>query len=535
MYEIPEEPIYFAMTTPQERLKNLEEALALCASPKNTESPAKVATAFEVSASTVKRRLAGGRSRAEAAIASRLLTERQEYVLESHIIFLSQMNCPPTGKAVRKLAAQMSGSGSESASHNWLKGFISRSQFLEQTRVGKIDLPRVRKNPKRLIDLFFDLYDYYRTKFSVDRDDIWNLDECGVKIGETMNKCTVVAHRNTRNIVTMDSGELVTVLELISAKGTVGTPLFIYKGVHFMESWFPRKIGSPVHVGATYSAFINSDIFLQWFREGTSCLDINPDKWKILLLDGHKTHTTTDFFDNAISRKIIPLFFPAHMTHILQPLDASTFGTLKKHVRMAYYEKFCQGWTPSKRNFFETYMGVRDQVYTSRGIKGAFRMTGIVPPNRELAKERATPLELPSESTPPPTVVTELEITEVREVSGDESQAVEIANNVRPNLLDTTWRSARASLLGMKCPSGCLEKYKEAWEEVQSLRAEVVVWKEKSGRYENQLGEELSKQNRKRPRIPNPNGGAILALGPKIDADCPITVDEISENSDVPT
>lgn len=534
-YEIPSKQPYFAMPTPEERKNNLKRVLELCADKSNTEAPTRVATNYEVSPTTVRRRLAGGRSREEAAVASRLITPEQEQILESHIIFLSQMNCPPTGFAVRSLAGQMSGQADHVASQNWLKGFIKRCHFLEHTRLGKVDLPRVRKNPTKLIDLFFDLYDYYRTKFNVHRDDIWNLDECGVKIGETMNKCTVVAHRNTRNVVTIDSGELVTVLELISARGTVGSPLFIYKGKHFMESWFPKKIGTPVHVGATYSSFITSEIFNEWFRDGTSCLDTEPGKWKILLLDGHTTHTTTKFFDHAISRKVIPLFFPSHMTHILQPLDASTFGTLKKLIRKEFYGKFVDGLTPSKKNFFETYLGIRDQVFTPRGIKEAFRLTGMIPPDRRIAKEKAQALEVPTEDISTPAPTSGPENSKSTQVSGDKSQGITITNTVRSSPLDSNWRSARATFMNTKCPAESLKLFKEVWDKMQEFRAEATSWRNKSGRFENQYNEELAKRNTKRPRRKNDNGGVLLALGIETGPDVPVTVEEFDEDPDVPT
>lgn len=51
----------------------------------------------------------------------------------------------------------------------------------------------------------------------------------------------VVAHRNAQKFVRYGTGELVTVMEPISFTGVAGNSLFIYRGKHILESWFPSN------------------------------------------------------------------------------------------------------------------------------------------------------------------------------------------------------------------------------------------------------------------------------------------------------
>ena len=42
---------------------------------------------------------------------------------------------------------------------------------------------------------------------------------------------------------------------------------------------------------------------------------------RLLVLDGHGSHLTLDFFTFCLAHNIHPLCLPAHSTHLLQPLD----------------------------------------------------------------------------------------------------------------------------------------------------------------------------------------------------------------------
>ena len=47
--------------------------------------------------------------------------------------------------------------------------------------------------------------------------------------------------------------------------------------------------------------------------------------------DGHMTHVLLPVIERALHNKIIIFKFPPHATDVLQPLDVSYFGLLKRH------------------------------------------------------------------------------------------------------------------------------------------------------------------------------------------------------------
>ena len=59
----------------------------------------------------------------------------------------------------------------------------------------------------------------------------------------------------------------------------------------------------------------------------------DPTQARLLILDGHDSHTTDDFIWNCFNNNIHLIFLPPHTSHVLQPLDLSVFSPLKHSYR----------------------------------------------------------------------------------------------------------------------------------------------------------------------------------------------------------
>jgi len=57
-------------------------------------------------------------------------------------------------------------------------------------------------------------------------------------------------------------------------------------------------------------------------------ITVQKGKPHILILDGHGSHLTWQFFNFCLERNIHPICLPVECTHILQPLDVELFGPL---------------------------------------------------------------------------------------------------------------------------------------------------------------------------------------------------------------
>jgi hypothetical protein len=71
---------------------------------------------------------------------------------------------------------------------------------------------------------------------------------------------------------------------------------------------------------------------------------------------------------------------PAHTSHILQPLDVSCFGPLKKVYGSQIEMKIRLGINHiTKEEFLPAFLTAHRQVMIARTITSGFRATGLVP------------------------------------------------------------------------------------------------------------------------------------------------------------
>ena len=61
----------------------------------------------------------------------------------------------------------------------------------------------------------------------------------------------------------------------------------------------------------------------------------------LLIWDAFKAQSTTKVEDTLASYSIETVMVPKNMTHLLQPLDLTTNGSLKKFEKKAFSEYFC--------------------------------------------------------------------------------------------------------------------------------------------------------------------------------------------------
>ena len=73
---------------------------------------------------------------------------------------------------------------------------------------------------------------------------------------------------------------------------------------------------------------------------------------------------------------------PAHTSHILQPLDVSCFGPLKKAYGSQIENKLRLGINHiNKEEFIPAFLAAHQQAMTTGNITSGFKATGLVPFN----------------------------------------------------------------------------------------------------------------------------------------------------------
>ena len=121
---------------------------------------------------------------------------------------------------------------------------------------------------------------------------------------------------------------------------------------------------------------------------------------RLLIVDGHGSHETTEFMFTCFQNNINLIFLPSHTSHVLQPLDQSVFGPLKTAYRkqLGLTAEWDAGTVIGKRNFITCYSKARQVALTSKNIISGWKWTGLWPVN--VSKPLSSPLMLTSTSTP---------------------------------------------------------------------------------------------------------------------------------------
>lgn len=125
-------------------------------------------------------------------------------------------------------------------------------------------------------------------------------------------------------------------------------------------------------------------------------LKCQNDLPRLLIIDGHNSHTHYGFLDYANQNNVIVLCLPPHTTHKLQPCDVGVFGPLANAWKNEVQKSFAMGHVVTKYNLIEVYSRARLLSFKPTTIQAAFKTTGIWPFNRDVLGPAAY---LPAEAT----------------------------------------------------------------------------------------------------------------------------------------
>jgi hypothetical protein len=379
------------------------------------------AAAHRVSKSTLTDRYNGKPTRRQARVRQQLLSPQQEELLCKWILDLEKAGSAPSHSSIKEMASMIS-SVSDGPSHvgtDWVPRFLKRHPDLK-TKTGKtIDHKRVRNITKQAIEEWYTNLQRVMELKNIKTCNIWNMDEIGTALGVVNNQRVVgTADTNSTLIQTPNEREWCTAIECITADGRNCKPLLIFKAKNVQQQWFiPEEVPDWVFT-STESAFTTDQIGLRWLLEifePETRHNLEPGDWRLLVLDGHKSHITEHFQKRAYLHNIWCYYLVAHASHILQPLDLAVFSSLKRRFRSLVAREWeTDGDSLLKKQKFITQYGrARDMAITPNNCKSGFQAAGIHPYDPSKALNSRFVLDLPpSRPTTPPQVTAAAQNTE---------------------------------------------------------------------------------------------------------------------------
>lgn len=156
--------------------------------------------------------------------------------------------------------------------------------------------------------------------------------------------------------------------------------MIVVKGQAHMYGWFrEQNLPDNWHFAVSKNGWTDRHIGLKWlqgcFEPYTRPQDANQKR--LLLLDGHNSHLSIEFAEFAEQNNMILFCFPPHTTHLLQPLDVSIFGPLKKRYSDEILSLASSSLSVTKPQFLQVYAKIRNETITTRAGKAAFKSVGI--------------------------------------------------------------------------------------------------------------------------------------------------------------
>ncbi|KAJ1029667.1 hypothetical protein NDA13_002910 [Ustilago tritici] len=109
--------------------------------------------------------------------------------------------------------------------------------------------------------------------------------------------------------------------------------MVIFWGKNHMQGWYHNHTAAKDWVFATsQNGWTNNELALHWLKD---CFNKHTKqraqgKYWLLIIDGHGSHITAEFIQQAWDSCIVCLCLPPHATHLLQPLDVMIFGPLQQ-------------------------------------------------------------------------------------------------------------------------------------------------------------------------------------------------------------
>ena len=185
--------------------------------------------------------------------------------------------------------------------------------------------------------------------------------------------------------------EWATVIQGVNSDGWAIPPFIILAAQYHLINWY-EVCDIPTHwpIKTTDNGWTTNEAGLEWIKYFDKYTAARTrGKYRLLILDGHESHHSTEFELYCQAHDIITLCMPPHSSHLLQPLDVGCFGPLKQS-----YGRQIEGLIRmhvthvSKLEFLPAFREAFFASITDTNIQGGFAGAGLIPydPERVISK-----------------------------------------------------------------------------------------------------------------------------------------------------
>lgn len=372
---------------------------------------------YNIPYTTLRYRRVGRTSRRDISANSRILTNLEEDVILQRILDLDSRGFQPRQSDIREMADSLRTNRDASrVGPRWAENFVKRHPELKMAFRRQIDYQRAKCEDPDIVRAWFKLVQNVRAKYGITDEDVYNFDETGFLMGMLSTAKVVTSSERVNRPRTIQPGnrEWVTVIQGICATGWAIPSYIVVKGKYHLLPWyrdgqFPRDW----RIHTSDNGWTTNEIGLDWIKHfDMYTKDRTKGVYRLLVLDGHESHHSSEFEKYCQAQKIITLCMPPHSSHFLQPLDVGCFGPLKASYSKQIEKMMRMQITHiTKDDFLAAFLEAFNTSMTVTNVQAGFRATGLVPYDPESVIDRLdqrpyTPLPLNSRSETPNSWVT---------------------------------------------------------------------------------------------------------------------------------
>lgn len=340
---------------------------------------------YDVPESTLRDRMNGRPSQRESTPKSRKLTNLEESVIIQYILDLDSKGFPPRLSGVEDMANRLLAERDAGrVGVHWPSNFVKRHSELATRFNRKYDYQRALCEDPDIIRGWFALVQNTITKYGIPEADIYNFDETGFLMGFITTILVVTSAERQGKPKTKQPGnrEWVTAIQAVNALGWAIPPFLIVKAKVHLASWYENSpLPKDWVIGTSENGWTTNERGMDWIRHfDKHTKNRTVSDYRLLILDGHGSHHSTEFELYCKENNIITLCMPPHSSHLLQPLDVGCFSSLKAAYGKQIEELMRANITHiAKEDFFSAFFSAHLAAMTKENIQGGFRGAGLVP------------------------------------------------------------------------------------------------------------------------------------------------------------
>ncbi|KAJ3482685.1 hypothetical protein NLG97_g7505 [Lecanicillium saksenae] len=255
---------------------------------------------YSVSRTTLQRRLNGVSSIRDSTPKSRKLTDLEEKTIIRYVLDLDSRAFPPRLHEVEDMANRLlADRGAPKVGKRWASNFVRRQPEIKTRYFRKYDYKRAKCEDPEVIRGWFTLVHNTVAKYGIAEPDIYNLDETGFMMGVISTGMVVTSadKRSNAKLAQPGNREWVTVIQGVNSQGWTVPPFIIVSGKFHLSSWYENSpLPQDWVIATSENGWTTNERGLEWIRHFDKYTKPRTTGgYRLLVLDGHESHHSTDF------------------------------------------------------------------------------------------------------------------------------------------------------------------------------------------------------------------------------------------------